>query len=157
MPSKLFKLPSSSPYHYTPRIGVKSLDFECLQRQHLHLWDFSGVALETVGVTDTHKAPPVDTTVGRWALHCLELFHKDICFVKTVDYDQFSYGHPHQLSSMSHPINRSSFDLEKVRLPWGTDMILQLLPVSNTYAHKTSKFCLVLIWDAFAILTVCFN
>lgn len=121
-PSNFFERPCSGTYHYTPRIGVKSLDFECLQRQHLHLWDFCGAALQTVGVTDTHKAPPVESTMGRWALHSLELFHKDVFFIKTADCDQFSYGHLYQLYSMSNPIHFSYFDLEEARLPWGTAM-----------------------------------
>lgn len=91
-PSKYFKLPSSSTYHYTARIGLKSLDFGCLQRQHLHLCDFSGVALQTVGATDAHKAPPVDSTMGRWALYSLELFHKDISFVRQLTVTSSAMG-----------------------------------------------------------------
>lgn len=55
-------------------------------------------------------------------------------FCKTADCDQFSYGHPHQLSSMSHPIHLS-FDLQEAKLPWGTDKILQLLSIQYNTVH----------------------
>lgn len=82
--------------------------------------------------------------MGRWALYSLELVHKGISFVKTADCDQFSYGHSHQLSSMSHPIHLS-FDLQEARLPWGTDMRLCSYCLYQIHMHIKHH---VLIWDA---------